>query len=227
MKNITITQRKTGLILMEGVFADKRAAIEEAVTRGVSLQGADLRGMNLANAMLDGAVLRGADLAGANLMGANLSEAAIEDCDLRDTTLYGAVFCDSDVRNCNFSGALCGGTDVAAARVERCLFSSLSAVTMNFRDCDRVMDCAFHDEMAGQTALFSKAPVYIGGLDQPVIVFDTHIRIGGHMIARSVWTAIANDNWPGKRLENVDSIVLNFVRRHSCLMSAVAGLGII
>lgn len=227
MRNITIAQRRTGLILAEGMYADIRAALEEAVTQGVCLQGADLRGANLANAMLDGAVLRGADLAGANLMGANLSEAALIDCDLCNTTLYGAVFCESALQNCNFSGALCGGTDLAAVLMERCLFSSLSAVTMNFRDCEQIRNCAFHDEAGGQIALFSRPPIYIGGLDQPVIVFDSHVRVGSCMIARSLWMAIANDNWPPGEKEHIDSVILNFVKRHSFLLEAVAGHGAI
>jgi hypothetical protein len=223
MTTITIKHRATGIMLFQGDYADQRAAIEDAVSTGASLDGADLRGANLCNAMLDGAQWRHVSLHGANLTGANLSEALIDHCDMRNTTLFGTCFCESTVQDTDLSGALCGGTDIAAARLERVLFSTLSALQMNFRDTAVIEACAFHDEAAGQTALFARPPVYVGGLDQPVIVLDSHVRIGPHMIPRRVWLSIANDNWPGPATERPDSLVYNFVRRHARLLEAVAG----
>ena len=218
---ISIHHRATGAILYTGPHRDIRAAAEAAVAAGVRLDGADLRRANLANAMLDGAALRQAALRGANLSGANLSEADLVSCDLASTTLYGACLCESALTDCDLRGALCGGTDISGARLERCLFSTLSALQMNFADCRALARCAFHDEPSGTVALFDRAPVVVAGLGLPLAVMDSHVRIGPHMIPRTVWLAIANDNWPGPAGQRPDPAVYGFIRRHARLLDGM------
>src|SRR3990170_2612872 len=84
---ISITHWITGSVLFEYETENNtiKKTLEEAVSRGANLQGAnlwraDLRGANLWRANLQGANLREADLRGANLWVTNLQEA-----DLRGT----------------------------------------------------------------------------------------------------------------------------------------------
>lgn len=219
-----IRHHATGAILMRGAYASVAAAVEDAITGNVSLDGADLRGANLAHAMLDGIRLRYANLRGANLTGANVSEVTLESCDLRDVTLYGACLCESVLSGCDFSGAQCGGTDIAGGWLRNGLFSTLSAMQMNFRDCALIADCALRDERSGQIALFSAPPVYVQGLEQPVIITESHVRIGAHTIPRSLWSAIANDNGPAWIAGNrPDHSIFHFVRRHAALLDSMTG----
>ena len=97
---IEIKSRWDGSVLYTSESArDVRAAVEEAVSKGANLSGADLRdaylrganlsdaylgGANLSDAYLRGANLSGADLRGANLGGADLSDANLRGADLRD-----------------------------------------------------------------------------------------------------------------------------------------------
>lgn len=217
-----IRHRATGTVIARG-NGDVRAVLERAVADGIILDGADLRGANLSCAMLDGARLRHVCLADANLTGANLSEAVIEECDMRGAVLHGTCLCETRVTRTDLSAALCGGTDIAGATLAQCAFSSLSALQMDFTSCAAIDECLFHDEATGAAALFSRAPIHVTGLELPVTIMDTHVRIGTQLVPRSVWLAIANDNWPGGRGQRPDGRIYHFLRRHAELMRAVAG----
>lgn len=219
-----IRHRATGDIITRGA-GDVRAVLEDAIARGAVLDGADLRGANLSCAALDGARLRHVNMADANLTGANLSEAQLEECHMRGVVMHGACLCESALTRCDISGAVFGGTDVAGARFVNCAFSTLSALQMDFVSCAAIEDCLFHDEVTGVAALFAEPPVHVTGLEMPVTIMDTHVRIGTQMIARSVWMAMANDNWPGARGQRPDGRIYHFVRRHAALLRAVGGGG--
>lgn len=174
-----------------------------------------------------GTVLRDADLRGANMDGANLSEGLLQDCLLAHATLIGACLCESTIINCDFTGVLCGGADIAGAAIEGCLFTTLSAMQMNFHESANITACALRDEITGQLAPFSRAPVYIGGLPQPLIILDHDVRIGAHLVAHDIWQAIANDNRPGNVTERPDSGVYQLVRRHARLLTALYDMGLL
>ena len=74
-------------VLFESDKTTLKEAVEEAVSRGAYLRGADLEGADLR-----GANLRGADLRGAYLEGADLRDADLEGADLRDADLEGVDF---------------------------------------------------------------------------------------------------------------------------------------
>lgn len=219
-----IRHRATGDIITHGP-GDVRAVLEAAIAAGVILDGADLRGANLSCAALDGARLRHVNMADANLTGANLSEAWLEECHMRGVVMHGVCLCESTVMRSDFSGVLFGGTDVAGARFVDCAFSTVSALQLDFAACTAIENCLFHDEATGAAALFAQAPVHISGLELPVTIMDSHVRIGTQMVPRSVWLAIANDNWPGARGQRPNGVVYQFVRRHAALLRAAAGGG--
>ena len=70
---------------------DLRQLIETGTCGGCSLAGADLRGADLAHAVLRDADLRGADLTGANLLEADLTGADLTGANLAGTDLTGAI----------------------------------------------------------------------------------------------------------------------------------------
>lgn len=218
---ITIRHRATGITLYEGPHADIRAAVTAAVADGARLDGADLRGANLSGAGLDGVDWRHVDLRGANLNDANLSEAQLEHIDLRGVTLYGACLCESILRDCDFSGALCGGTDIAGATIAGAVFTTASALRLNFIDARRISLCRFVDEVTGACAPLSRPPVIIDGLPQAVAILDDHVRIGHTLIPRAAWQSLANDN--GHPPAAIDSTVRGFVRRYAGLLGCCAG----
>lgn len=67
-----------------------KEAVEEAVSRGLSLTGANLTGANLSGAYLAGGKFVNADFSGANLTGADLSNADFSGANLTGANLFGA-----------------------------------------------------------------------------------------------------------------------------------------
>lgn len=176
-----IINHRTNRVLYQGRFASLRACAEHAVKNGVRLDFADLRRANLVGASLDGASLRGACMAGANLMGANVSEAVLDGADLSGAGLQNTCLCYSSLRGCVFIDALFGATDIAGAAIDRCMFSTLSALHLPFRDTGSMQGCAYIDP-DGVHCPFSRPPLVIGGLAWPVVVMDRHVKIGGWLV---------------------------------------------
>jgi len=87
-------------IIHESDMETVRKAVEEAVKKGVSLDGAYLRHADLRHADLRYAELRGADLRNANLRNADLSEADLRGADLRYAELRGASLSGVNTANC-------------------------------------------------------------------------------------------------------------------------------
>ncbi len=171
MKKITINHFRTKQTLFEGRFKSLRHAVEAAVEDKISLAFADLRRANLVNAEIDGAILDSAQLENANLLGANISEASLHRTNFKNAHMHSTVLCESIVDAANFEGALFGGTDIAGSRIKRCLFDTLSAFSLNFRDAD---DVSLNGFMAAHEQLceFSRPPLILNGLAYPVACLD-------------------------------------------------------
>ena len=99
-----------------------RHAVEEAISSGANLSGADLLGANLSCANLrcadlSCADLRGADLSCADLRGANLSGADLLGANLSCANLLGANLSCADLRGANLSGANLSCADLSGANL--------------------------------------------------------------------------------------------------------------
>jgi uncharacterized protein YjbI with pentapeptide repeats len=90
------------------------------------LTGANLKGVDLANADLSRAKLRGANLANANLSGANLSEA----------DLYRADLAGTDLRRANLFKAQLLRTDLRKAQLDETRLAKASLQEANLRGAD-------------------------------------------------------------------------------------------
>src|SRR3972149_4661141 len=105
---ISITHWITGSVLFEYETENNtiKKTLEEAVSRGANLQGADLQGADLRGADLQGANLREADLQGANLWeadfrGANLWREGLQVGNPWRANLKGANVREADLRGAN------------------------------------------------------------------------------------------------------------------------------
>jgi len=79
------------------------------------LQGADLCGVDLPEAMLSGAIMEGANLTGATLRGAYLRDTNLTAANLRDTTLPGANLSGASLKGADLSGAYLRGANLEGA----------------------------------------------------------------------------------------------------------------
>ena len=82
-----IKSRFDGSVVFECEASNIKECLEEAVTQGANLIGANLNGANLSDANLRGANLSDANLRGANLIDANLSGANLRGAYLRGEVL--------------------------------------------------------------------------------------------------------------------------------------------
>lgn len=218
MQRHRIIHRQNGTILFEGYFPDLRACTEQAVRDGICLDGADLARANLTNACLDEASLRHASFHGANLVGANLSEARLDHADFTDAELQNACLCFSSLRHATLAGCGFGATDIAGADVSFALFSTLSALTLNFRDAAALESCLYHEDGAAPIP-FSAPPVVLQGLYHPVAVFDAHIKIGAMVAAHAELLRHPRDSRPPLRAEDGSTYV--FAQRYRTLLAAI------
>ncbi len=150
--------------------------MEAAIRNNASLAFADLRHANLVNAQMDGAILDGAILEEANLMGANLSETSLRQASLSNAQLYNTILCETLLDATNCRGSLFGATDISGAKVRHCVFDSLSALDLNFRDTDQMKMNSFEGEQEHLCA-FSRPPLTLKGLAFPVTCFDHTIMV--------------------------------------------------
>ena len=178
MPMIEIKHHETGRTIYAGNFPSIVECLENAVDRRENMSGADLRRQNISNANLDGICLRGSKLLGANLTGANLSEADLEHCDLRETLLCNTCLCETNLSGCDFSGALFGATDISFASLPGAVFSTSSALEMDFSSVKDMKDCRFVNP-DGTPLSFNTPPLVLKGLlHTPVIILGTALKIG-------------------------------------------------
>jgi hypothetical protein len=198
MPETVIRHALTGRTLFAGRFAGIRYCLEAAVMKGVDMAGADLRHANLANAELDGARLKGARFDHANLSGANMSEGELDGAVFACAALQNTCLCFTALNHCDFTGASFGATDIAGARIDGARFSTLSAFSLNFRDAETLAGCLWFNE-DGMPCAFSRPPVAVTGLLQPVILLDRHVQIGPVTLSIEDWAGPKSP--PGRRID--------------------------
>lgn len=175
MKNISIRNHKTNGVIFNGNFKTLREAVEAAVSQNISLAYADLRRARLDNANLDGGDFRFAVLDGATLIGANMSETDITGASLRGTDLTGVCLCESRIVDADFTGAVFGGTLLAGAAMDNCIFTCASALALPFIEARLGRNIL---EIGGKVATFAGAPIVITGLPKRIALLDTVVVIG-------------------------------------------------
>lgn len=101
-------EQNRGILLLKA----NDSSILRCLSALISLQGADLRGAQLA-----GARLNGAQLAGADLRGTQLAEAKLYGADLTRADLYGATLTRANLSYAQLTGARLAGTQLTGARL--------------------------------------------------------------------------------------------------------------
>ncbi|AXH65728.1 pentapeptide repeat protein [Mycobacterium phage Inca] len=113
---------RDGNLLHASRFDGLRAAVEDAASRGISLQWADLRGADLSSAYLAGvnlsrAYLNNANLSRAQLQDANLNGAYLTGADLTYAGAISASLVDANLVRANLSSATLQSANLAYARL--------------------------------------------------------------------------------------------------------------
>ena len=192
MHHYKIASWDNGTILYEGYFPDLKHCIRSAVANGTNLDYADLSGANLSDMDLDEMTLRYILFNNANLRGANITEAKLIQCSFINTDLQAVCFAYSRLESCDFSGALMHGADIAGATLTRNIFSTRSACTLNFTAAERISECLYRHQDETLCS-FSRPPIYIQGLEQPLTIFDDCLLVGNTYV-RPADLGHANDN---------------------------------
>jgi hypothetical protein len=218
--NHQIKNHRTGKIIFEGRFPLLRDCVEEAQRDNVCLDFADLSRANLVNASLDEASLRHARFHDANLMGANMSEASLDGADFTNAALHNACLCSSSLTNCHFDGTLFGATDIAGSKIDRSVFSTLSAFHLNFQDALSMQGCVFINP-CGTYSTMSQPPLTVGGLRYPVVIMDHHIKIGAWAARHAEFFSCLN-NYATADGPLDDSSIRAFIQNHGeCLRKLI------
>src|SRR3546814_6156221 len=89
-----------GVVIYQGLAASKKDLIEDLARQKLSLEYADLSGLDLRQIDLGGAKLNGASFVRSGLRGANLSNAVVQEANFTDADLYGI-----EARRSRFEGA--------------------------------------------------------------------------------------------------------------------------
>lgn len=182
MKDIVITRKTGGKPIQAGAFSTIRQALEDAVSKGISLRGADLRNATLRGANLDGADLREALLDGADLRDINLSEANLTRASLRDAEMTGACLCESRIIDVDFTGASFGNTLLTDAVIRNCTFNCPTALTLPFRTAKTGCNVFIHAN--GTKIEFTGTIVTILGLQNRIAILDDQVLLGEYIYDR-------------------------------------------
>lgn len=190
MKNYQIQHTKTGQTIYEGRFNTFKQCLEDAVTKGINLENADLRNQNLQNINIDTAQLYGAVFDESNLNDANLSEGQFELSSFKNTSLIGACMAESNYKHCDFSGASFGANTVAGSCFDHATFNTLSCFTLDFLSLETMKNCRF-EGASGNSYNLSKPPIVITGLfSTPIIFLNNEILLGHKNVTIEIKSAI-------------------------------------
>lgn len=163
-------------LLFSGQYRSFRECIEDALRKGLSLDGACFDHTDLSEVNFDGAAIAGASFRGANLTGANISEASLRQCSFIETSLFNTCFCHTDLTGSDFSNAEFGGTDMSAAILADCVFSGPSTFTLNLRACATLEGGSYAAEW--RRCRMTRAPLVMSGLDEMIVLLDHDILFG-------------------------------------------------
>ena len=220
MPLIQIRRHDNSTVLFEGKHKNAKECLEAAITEVINLNYADLRYANLQNATLDGAQLQNALMDCVNLSGANISECNLQNARFINAHLPDACFCESNLSSANFEGALFGLTDINAAIIDNVIFSTNSALKLNFRAANSMEVCQY--KLQERITTFSRPPLTMNGMDWPVTLFDTHMAIGSQLKAYMEWFAPRNDNTPS--VIDGTAYIDRFVQMHRKMLLSVANV---
>lgn len=192
MQTITIKNRNTGAIIFKGLYNNNKECIEDAISKRINLENADLRHTNLQCVNIDTAQLNGADLRFCNLNYANISESNLSGADLRGASLIGTCLAEANLTNSNMRDACFGATDIGYAILDGAQFSTLSALALPFTEANSMQLCVFHS-VHQQKFTFSEPPIMIQGLfKENIYLIEKNALIGHTLLPLSIQDIIKN-----------------------------------
>lgn len=179
MKTINIQDKNRHQTLHSGAFNNPADCIADAIDNGISLAGADLRGLMLVHGNFDGGDFSGAVFDGCDLTGANLSECNLCGASFRGADLSLAALCESRLIGCDFTDAAFAGTLLTAAVVDDCLFTCPSSLGLPFTETASLGTNRY------DLHPFTAAPVMVTGLPKRLVFLDDVVLIGADIWPRA------------------------------------------
>ena len=137
--------------------------------------------------------LRGEGGARANLDGAYLEDANLEDAYLARANLAGANLAGANLARANLVGANLARANLEGANLEGAKW--------------------------GEGIIATSAPISITNLYWPVVIFDSHMRIGCQMHTHEQWTEFDDEE-----ISSMASNALNFWRKHKTFLMAACAV---
>lgn len=158
-----------GKILCDTPHRTLRGTIEYCAEKNVSLEGANLRRAQLAQANLDGLIAPEACFWGAVLDGADIGYADLSGADLRAASLKDACLCGSDLRRADLRGAYFSGTLLEDMMMEGIVASCPSLFSCDLRPA--ILGKGFTYLHRGEAEITIRdCPIVIDGPDGRVVI---------------------------------------------------------
>ena len=167
MELFKIKHRVTRKILFSFKCESFKACVKAAIKAGYDLRGSNLSYSDLRGSNLSDSLLRGSDLRGSNLKGSILRGS-----DLNYSNLRGSNLSYSDLRGSNLSYSDLSYSDLRGSKLSGSILS-----------CSN-----------GKRIKIKKTPLQILGLQWPVIIFDSHMKIGCEFHSIKEWDKFNNDS---------------------------------
>jgi len=188
---IQILHRVTGTVLFEYESENNsiKKTLEEAVKRGIDLQGANLQGANLWGANLRGANLQEAYLQGANLQGANLQRAYLQGANLWGANLQGANLWGANLRGANLQEAYLQGANLQRAYLQG---ANLWGANLQGAKNLKLYWHLHHDILIENLTEPLKNRIYFIKTEKPKEEIETRLRLFKKVKAK-------NKDWPNTR----------------------------
>lgn len=203
--------------LFAGEYDSIKDCIEDAVRNEINLDYVDLRGVNLMNADLDEGMFNHARFDHANLTGANLSGTKLNGACFRNATLYNTCFCEAQLSGAQFFGASFGATDIDWADISKTCFDTLLALDLQFSDA-LLMQSALYYDRTGTICNLSHPPVVIKGLQNVVVLFDDHMKVGSVVLPYPSWMEMQENGM----IANLGGDAAAFIRTYGAFLLTLA-----
>ena len=127
----------------------REAGLSEVDLSGADLREADLRGANLSGADLDGANLSGANLSEADLRGANLGGADLRGANLSEANLFCTRLGEANLSKAILRGADLSGANLNGANLRKADLSKANLNGANLSKADLCGADLFHANLSG------------------------------------------------------------------------------
>ena len=170
---------------------------------------------------VEAAVKVGANLYRANLHEANLHEANLYRANLYGATLYGANLHNAILVGANLHEAILVGANLHGANLHNAILYGASLHEANLHEANLYgasLDGAILDGASyGENIPLTRIPLHLLKLKWPILILDTHIKIGCELHPTEKWAAFSDE-----KIASMEPNALEFWKKYKDLILAAA-----